>query len=147
MSGGSPAQDVDTILDLLRGRGGRSTAARRMIVTALLESGGHVSAEEITARIQVSHPDIHLTTTYRTLEALEELGVVDHVHMGHGRALYHLAGEPHQHLLCETCGRVVEVPDDVFADLARRVRNEYDFTIRPRHFAVLGTCRSCAATG
>ena len=52
--------------------------------------------------------------------------------------------EPHQHLVCEVCGAVVEVPDALFDDLARRVRAEYGFAIRPNHFAVLGRCDACS---
>jgi Fe2+ or Zn2+ uptake regulation protein len=72
------------------------------------------------------------------------MGVVDHVHLGHGRAVYHLADEPHQHLVCEVCGTVIEVPDATFAELAAALRRRYGFTIRPNHFAVLGRCRTCA---
>jgi Fe2+ or Zn2+ uptake regulation protein len=70
--------------------------------------------------------------------------VVDHVHLGHGRAVYHLTDEPHQHLVCEVCGAVVEVPDATFADLARTLQGHYGFAIRPNHFAVLGRCEDCA---
>ncbi|HEX2062810.1 MAG TPA: transcriptional repressor, partial [Acidimicrobiales bacterium] len=68
----------------------------------------------------------------------------DHVHLGHGRAVYHLADESHQHLVCESCGVVVEVPDALFAALARRLRSQFGFELRPRHFAVSGRCAACA---
>jgi Fe2+ or Zn2+ uptake regulation protein len=80
---------------------------------------------------------------YRTLEALERLGVVVHSHLGHGGGVYHLADERHQHLVCEKCGAVVEVPDAVFAPLARTVRRRYGFTIEPGHFALVGRCAKC----
>jgi len=96
--------------------------------------------------VQAAQPDVHSTTIYRCLEALEELDVVDHVHLGHGRAVYHLTDQPHQHLVCEGCGLVVEVPDEQFAALRADLRDRYAFTIRPNHFAVLGRCERCAAT-
>src|ERR1044071_5038204 len=102
---------------MLRARGGRLTTPRRAIITALLRSGGHITADQLTNDIQANYPDIHLSTIYRCLETLEELQVVDHIHMGHGRAVYHLADEKHQHLMCEVCGAVTEVPDAVFASL------------------------------
>jgi len=137
---------LDEILGMLRARGGRITTPRRAIITALLTSGGHITADELTDRIQADYPDVHLSTIYRCLETLETLEVIEHIHLGHGRAIYHLADEAHQHLLCEMCGTVVEVPDALFATLATQLRAGYGFTIRPRHFAVLGRCDTCTAT-
>ena len=143
MSGAPEPDRVEAILGLLRERGGRLTTARRAIITALLGAGGHVTADELAAAVQGAHPDVHLTTIYRCLDALEELGVVDHAHLGHGRAVYHLTDEPHLHLVCDRCGTVVEVPDALFEDLAGRLQAAYGFAIRPRHFAVLGRCQEC----
>jgi len=144
---GRPTDErLERVLEMLRQRGGRVTTARRAIVAALLQSSGHVTADELTATVQAAQPDVHSTTIYRCLEALEELDVVDHVHLGHGRAVYHLTDQPHQHLVCEGCGLVVEVPDEQFAALRADLRDRYAFTIRPNHFAVLGRCERCAAT-
>lgn len=137
------AQRVTRILELLRQRGGRATTARRAIITELLDAPDHVTADELTARVQAAHPDVHLSTIYRCLEALEDLSVVEHVHLGHGRAIYHLSGDTHQHLVCERCDAVVEVPDTVFDDLAGRLRDEFGFAVRPGHFAVPGLCAAC----
>jgi Fe2+ or Zn2+ uptake regulation protein len=133
----------ERILELLRRRGGRLTTARRAIVTALVTANSHVTADELASTVQSEHPEVHLTTVYRVLDTLEQLEVVDHVHLGHGRAVYHLTDETHQHLVCEICGTVVEVPDDVFADLASTLDATYGFAIRPHHFAVLGRCSAC----
>jgi len=134
---------LDRILAALRAAGGRITPARRALVGALLDSSGHVTADDLAERVQRSHPDVHQSTIYRTLDALEELGVVDHVHLGHGRAVYHLADDPHHHLVCESCGQVIEVPDELFAPLADLLRSDYGFALRSNHFAVLGRCRAC----
>jgi Fe2+ or Zn2+ uptake regulation protein len=135
---------LEHTLELLRHRGGRVTTARRAVVAALLEADAHVNADDVAARVQATHPDVHLSTVYRTLEALERLGVVDHVHLGHGRAVYHLADDRHHHLMCERCGAVIEVPEEVFDDLSATVRQRYGFTLQPKHFAVLGRCHACA---
>jgi Fur family transcriptional regulator, ferric uptake regulator len=137
---------LDGILGMLRERGGRITTPRRAIVTALLNSGGHITADELTEQIQADYPDVHLSTIYRCLDTLQELGVVDHVHLGHGRAIFHLADEAHQHLLCEVCSKVIEVPDALFTSLAKRLKSDYGFAIRPRHFALLGRCADCLTT-
>jgi Fe2+ or Zn2+ uptake regulation protein len=127
----------------LRETGGRLTVARRALLDALLEAKTHVTADDLAATVQDRHPEVHRSTIYRTLDALERAGVVDHVHLGHGRAVYHLADDPHQHLVCESCGGVVEVPDRLFDELAAKLRRSYGFVIRPNHFAVLGRCRAC----
>ncbi len=137
------AARLERILQLFRSRGGRVTTPRRAIIASLLESEGHVTADELTAAVQRAHPEVHTSTIYRCLAGLEELGVVDHVHLGHGRAVYHLADESHQHLVCESCGTVVEVPDAVFSSLARRLRSQFGFELRARHFAVTGRCAGC----
>jgi Fe2+ or Zn2+ uptake regulation protein len=102
--------DAEPILALLRARGGRVTTSRRAILESFLGVGGHVTAEALTTRVQIGQPDVHESTVYRFLDELERLGVVDHVHLGHGPAVYHLASDAHHHLVCEGCGKVVEVP-------------------------------------
>jgi Fur family transcriptional regulator, ferric uptake regulator len=136
---------IDGILDRIREHGGRVTSVRRAIVTALVEAPDHhITAEDLAARVQAADPEIHLSTIYRTLDTLEELGVVEHVHLGHGSAVYHLADNPHQHLVCEHCGAVIEVPDSIFNDLAEHIEKNYDFTIHPHHFALVGLCNLCS---
>ncbi|HVF32225.1 MAG TPA: Fur family transcriptional regulator [Acidimicrobiales bacterium] len=139
----SEDRQADQILAALRSTGGRITPARRALVSALLTSAGHVTADDLAEIVQRSHPDVHQSTIYRTLDALEELGIVDHVHLGHGRAVYHLADDPHQHLVCEACGHVIEVPDGVLADLADQLQRDYAFTLKPDHFALFGRCAGC----
>ena len=137
---------LEELLGEVRQRGGRVTGARRALLEALLEAEGHhLTAQDLAEGVQRAAPAVHLSTIYRALESLEEMGIVDHAHLGHGRAVYHLADEPHQHLVCERCASVVEVPEDVFTDVAAAVRRAYGFEIRAHHFAVVGRCAACAA--
>ena len=136
--------DAGGVLALLRASGGRVTPARRMIVDALFRHGGHCTAEELAAEIRESAPDLHRSTVYRNLDELERIGVVEHVHLGHGPATYHLASEHHGHFVCGTCGAVFEAPDAAFVGLADVARRELGFEIDPHHFGVLGTCATCA---
>jgi Fur family ferric uptake transcriptional regulator len=139
-----PLQErLEQLLALLRASGGRVTTSRRAILAALLETGPHVTADELAAHVQRRHPDVHMSTIYRTLETLTSLGVVNHVHLGHGRAVFHMADEVHEHLVCGQCGEVVEAPSEVFTDLARRIDTEYGFSLDRGHFALSGLCASC----
>jgi Fe2+ or Zn2+ uptake regulation protein len=137
-------EQAEPILGLLRARGGRVTTCRRAILETFLGVGGHVTAEALTARVQATQPDVHESTVYRFLDELERLGVVDHVHLGHGPAVYHLASDAHHHLVCAGCGAVEEVPETLFAELRARLSDDFGFTLEPRHFAVTGRCKDCA---
>jgi Fur family transcriptional regulator, ferric uptake regulator len=138
---------VDEVVDKLVGAGGRRTAARYAIVRTVLDAKGHVTADEVAATVQRSFPSINISTVYRTLDTLEELGVVDHVHLGHGRAVYHLADEDHQHLVCERCERVEEIPTSKLRPLESMVEKDYGFEIDRRHFAIVGVCKRCRREG
>ena len=104
---------------------------------------GHLSAVQPTAEVQARAPDVNLSTIYRNLEELERLRVVDRTHLGHGPATYHLASAAHGHLVCEKCGSMTEVPQDLFVGLAEQARERYGFAIDPHRFAVTGRCASC----
>ena len=131
------------IIATLREHGVRVTSARRAVIAALVATDGHVTAEDIATAVQGDAPEIHLSTVYRTLESLEDLGVVDHVHLGHGSAVYHLAANRHQHLVCENCKKVIHLPHGLVDRLARDIDNRYHFTLRPHHFALIGLCEDC----
>ena len=143
--GAAPAEaaTVDEVLALLREHGGRATSSRRLLLGALFAAHGHRTAEDLAAEVQAQSPDVHLSTIYRNLEELERLGVIVHAHLGHGPATYHLASAAHGHFVCEECGKMTEVPDELFAGLARAAASRYGFAIDPHHFAVLGRCRDC----
>lgn len=132
------------ILDDLRRRGVRITKARREVVDALVASDGHLNAEDITSVVQQRAPEIHLSTVYRTLEALAQIDVVDAVHVGHGGAVYHLADNRHQHLVCERCGAVLHVADGLLDALADDIYARYRFMLRSHHVALTGVCERCS---
>ena len=139
--------EVESILARFTAAGGRRTASRQAIVEAVVEAGSHLTADQIATTVQARFPSVNLSTVYRTLEALEELSVVDHVHLGHGRAVYHLSDEAHQHLFCEHCERVEEVPITKLRPLFGMLEREYGFELDRRHFAIVGRCRTCSTTG
>jgi len=134
---------VEDVLTLLRRHGGRATPARRILLNTLFAGTGHRSAEELAAAVHALAPDVHLSTIYRNLEELERLGVIDSTRLGAGPATYHLASAAHGHLVCEKCGTMIEVPDEIFAGLVRVAGDGYGFAINPHRFAVTGRCANC----
>lgn len=134
---------MEGALNYLRENGGRITHARKAVLQALVAAQSHVTAEDLTHTVQSQFPEVHLSTVYRTLDALEKLGVVDHVHLGHGKAVYHLTDDSHQHIVCEKCSSVEEVPYELFTELDKQLTRRYHFKMRMNHFAVIGICRNC----
>ncbi len=134
---------IEDVLALVRSHGGRVTPARRLLLDALFANRDHRSAEELAVDVHAWAPDVHLSTIYRNLEELEQLGVVDSTRLGSGPVTYHLASAAHGHLICEKCGSLIEVPDGMFEDLMRTARTGYGFIVNPHHFAVTGRCVSC----
>jgi Fur family ferric uptake transcriptional regulator len=143
---GVPAERVDEAIQAIRDSGSRVTVDRRAVVEALDQSSDHLTAEQLADAVWVRHPDINLATIYRTLELLERLEIAFHVHLGHGPSRWHLAGDIHHHLVCESCNRVVEIPDSTFDPLRKRLLDDTGFVIDPHHFSLSGLCADCAAT-
>jgi Fe2+ or Zn2+ uptake regulation protein len=123
--------------------GGRRTASRQAIVETVIANRRHMTAEEICDLVRQRFPSINLSTVYRTLDVLEKIGVVDHIHLGHGRAVYHLANDTHHHLFCEKCEKVEEIPLSALGPFWAMVEDEFEFQIDRRHFAIVGRCRDC----
>jgi Fur family ferric uptake transcriptional regulator len=134
---------VEEAVAALRAAGHRITAARRAVLRAIAESDGDPTAEEILERIVAIHPDVHIATVYRNLEALRDLGLVHHAHLRHGPAVYRLAGDEKEQLVCERCGSVTEVPGAALDKSRQDLRRRYGFRLGPQHFAITGRCRNC----
>jgi Fur family ferric uptake transcriptional regulator len=130
-------------IDVLRAEGRRVTTARRTIIELLGGTHEHLTAEGIAEHVQRAHPEIHVSTVYRTLDSLEAWGLVEHVRRGHGAAFFHLAAS-HPHLVCQECGRVRDVPTHEFTPLVARVREAYGFELDIAHNALIGRCRDHA---
>jgi Fur family ferric uptake transcriptional regulator len=149
--GGDPddAGAVERVVALLRAKGGRVTATRRATIDVLLAGSHHrhLSAEDVADEVRRRLPDVAESTIYRTLGALEELGVVTHVHLGHGPSTFHLTAMAHRHLVCRKCGKVTEVPSYEFVELTRRLEEVYGFSMSSEHFAIVGECQTCRDAG
>ena len=130
----------------LRARGYRLTPQRQLVLEAV-GTLGHATPEEIAAAVRKTASGVNISTVYRTLELLEELGLVQHTHLGHGAPTYSVASEDdHVHLVCRDCGGVDEVASEVVEDVVRRLSAERGFTVDVGHFAVFGRCRACAGS-
>jgi Fur family ferric uptake transcriptional regulator len=139
--------DIEDVAAALRADGRRLSMARRQVLEALFTADALVSAEYIAAGTDTGVA-IELTSVYRNLEQLEELGVVRHLHVGHGPGLYGLVGAgDREYLVCEGCGRV-DVADAKQLDRVRAaIRKEFGYEARFTHFPIHGFCADCRAAG
>jgi Fur family ferric uptake transcriptional regulator len=130
----------------LRRRGLRSTRQRRLVIEVLAGSEGHVTGAEILERCRREDPATVPSTVYRTLDVLEELGLVKHGHGAGGREEYHVHPTfDHGHLHCHTCGRQWELVDDEVAAFVSDIERRRGFQLDLSHLTLVGRCPACAA--
>lgn len=131
----------------LRDGGRRMTAQRQAILRILDRCEGHIAADDVVRQLQAEYPDINRSTVYRTLQTLEDVGLVRHAHDQTGARAYHRTGEAaHVHLVCRGCGHEQEAAGAVVADLFVGIRERFGFVPDPTHFPIFGVCSRCADT-
>jgi Fur family ferric uptake transcriptional regulator len=138
------AKTVEEAIDVLRGFDLRASAARRLVLEALFVAEGAVSAERIAEGLEGRLPRSDLASVYRNLETLEEVGLVRHVHLGHGPGLYALAAPEHEYLVCESCHTVRTVAKEELDEVRDQVLDRFGFEARFTHFPLVGLCPDCS---
>ncbi len=126
----------------LRARGYRLTPQRQLVLDAVRRLG-HSTPDRLATEVQRTAPSVNITTIYRTLELLEQLGLVRHTHLDHGAPTYHPAEDEHLHLVCRSCGDVVEESTGLVADLVQRLAAERGFAVDVGHITFFGKCAEC----
>lgn len=128
----------------LQQKGVRLTPQRIMVVDALHSVDQHISAEEIYAKVRAQYPYANISTIYRTLELLKELGLVTEISLGDGRTRYHPVEKGHHHhLICNNCGKIIDLPESTLIPLAENLAHDYSFKADLKHLAIFGTCADC----
>ncbi len=128
----------------LRRAGHRLTPQRESVLATVAESDGHITAEEILARVRSRYPYLNKSAVYRSLDLLSDLGIVTQTDLGHGKVEYELHRHPHHHhLICRQCKSVKQIDHKAFISLQRQLENEFGFKPDLDHFAIFGTCRKC----
>ncbi len=131
-----------TLRRTLHERGLRMTPQRQLVLDAVGELG-HATPEEICAHVQRTAPAVNITTIYRTLDLLEGLELVRHTHLGHGAPNYSTRPHEHVHLVCHTCGEIVEVDPSTLDGLTTVLRETNGFELDLTHLALSGRCAPC----
>jgi Fur family ferric uptake transcriptional regulator len=133
--------------EILREKGHRLTPQRMLVIEALHNADRHISAEEIYEQLHRRYPYANISTVYRTLELLKKLDLVTETDFDEGRVRYHVAENGHHHhLVCRSCGKVIDLEESALHPLKDTLLQKYDFDADLRHLAISGECRACRRT-
>ena len=140
--GGSPA---DALCAYIAERGLKHSRQRDRIAEAFFAMGGHVSVEELVARVRRFDPRISVATVYRTMKLLADCGLAVPRHFGGGQARYEAAAgrAHHDHLICTGCGRIVEFENEKIEELQIRVARSHGFEVESHKLELYGRCGRC----
>jgi Fe2+ or Zn2+ uptake regulation protein len=137
--------DRTTIEQAIAARGLRITRQRRAILDVLERSHSQTSALQLYDAVRSAHPEIGLTTVYRTLALLEGIGAVRRLHGGEACETVVSAHHPHGHsVVCESCGAVEEFTACDIAAIAAAATAETGFAITDHFLQLSGTCEMCS---
>jgi Fur family ferric uptake transcriptional regulator len=133
----------ESVLQLLRVHGLRMTPQRRAIIAEVMAANGHISPTIIAQRVRDRVPGVDASTVYRTLDLLEQIGVLSHTHLESGAEYHRRSESQHVHLVCSNCG----AEDSLSLAEAKRLRDlvagHHGFAPDLTHFAISGLCRHC----
>ena len=136
------APDLEAALAAIRDSGMRVSAARRMVMEALFEVDDPVSAERI---VEMLGGRSDAASVYRNLETLERVGLVRHMHLGHGPGLYMRIGlGAREYLICDVCGTHRAVRPSELDPVRKLIRRDFGHEARFTHFPIAGLCEECA---
>lgn len=134
--------------EVLQAQGYRLTPQRMLVIETLHNADGHISAEEIYEQFHRRYPYSNISTVYRTLELLKRLNLVSETNFGEGCVRYHVAEKSHHHhLVCRTCGDVIDLDESVLYPLKDTLFRGYGFEADLRHIAIPGECNDCRRKG
>lgn len=137
---------ADTLIQALRSEGLRITKARRAICEVIADAHSeHLSASDVLERANAaSGTAINASTVYRTIDVLEGLDLIQHVHLGHGPGVLHFADDSqHHHLVCSECGKVADLRLADIQPLVEKIAGQHGFSAATVHFALEGVCEDC----
>jgi len=142
----SPAADVswDQVRERLHDRGLRWTPQRRLLVDVLAQTDGHITGAELVERCRAADPLTTPSTVYRTLDVLEDIGLIRHAHGLDGREEFHVRpAREHGHLHCTVCHGAWEIGADEVVSLVADLESVRGFRVDLGHLSVVGVCGDC----
>lgn len=144
--------EIEKLKNNLKEKGYKLTPQRRAVLDIIIENeGSHLTTEELYDLVKIECPEIGLATVYRTMLLLEELGVVCRMDLNDGCSRFELIHEEenhqHHHLICNSCGKVIEVQGDLLENLEKDIEEKYNFKIKNHSVKFYGYCSDCQKSG
>ncbi len=135
----------EIIKSLFKEKGLRITKQRIAIINTFLESLNHPSIEDILNKVRKKHGRISYSTVYRTLKILSDSGFADERHFGDGYTRYEkvVQGMHHDHIICISCGKIIEFESDDIERIQSRVAKKYNFKLIAHKMELYGQCPDC----
>lgn len=128
----------------LRQQGHRLTPQRLAVLDVIKTGPGHMSVNDVLARVQAQYPTLTVPTVYRILQWLKGVNLVAETDLGAGCHVYeYIADHHHHHLICVRCQRVIDLPDHFLNGLSDALRKEYGFVPCLEHIGLFGICPDC----
>jgi Fur family ferric uptake transcriptional regulator len=125
-------------------RGHPLTNQRRLLLDLLRDAEGHIDAKELYRRASARGESISQATIYRSLNLFKELGLVDEMRLGKIRCYYEIKqSSDHQHLICQGCGKIIEIQNPLIGQLIEMVRQEHGFKVNKAELYLEGCCQEC----
>lgn len=141
-----PADPFAAFSEFLRRKGLRNTPQRNRIMEIFLNENGHLTIEQLYDHVHSEDPALGQATVYRTMKLLCDAGLAREVRFGDGIARYEHAGSAHHdHLICERCGKNIEVVDPDIEVLQDALARKHGFTPTSHRLYMYGVCANCRA--
>jgi Fur family ferric uptake transcriptional regulator len=142
-------REIQRFQQFLSGHGLKLTNERTALVREIFSIHYHFEADELLFKMKEKHVKISRATVYRTLELLVKSGMVRRVHLGEDHYHYeHVTGNSHHdHLICTTCGSVIEFHDPAIEARQREICERKKFTPTFHNLQILGVCDACRRKG
>ena len=142
---GREASPSDTLCAYIAQKGLKNSRQRDRIAETFFAMGGHVSIEELVARVRRIDPRISVATVYRTMKLLAECGLAVPRHFGGGQTRYEAGAgrEHHDHLICTGCGEIVEFANERIESLQELVARRHGFEVESHKLELYGRCARC----
>ena len=122
----------------------RRTSQRTAVYNAIVGLGGHCTADEIASELDKNRPGFPRSTVYRALDALTASGSVYAAHLGEDATYYELATGDHHHAVCQVCGGVLHIQEELVSELENHLEEGHHFKPLRTEVLVVGICESCS---
>jgi len=144
----SNEETIEELKKIVKQKGLKYTEQREIVLKILMNAEEHLSAEEVYNEIKLKYPDsnVGIATVYRALSFLEEVNLITSISFGaDGKKFESNAKEHHDHLICTSCGKIVEFLDDEIEKRQERIAKKNKFKITSHSMQLYGECSTCAS--